>query len=624
MLKSKTSQLTRLKGMFADAWRPAPRLDCLEWAEKFRVVPEGTSPEPGPWRTDRVPFMGEPMLACSDNTIEMLVLMCSSQIGKSELLLNCLGYYIGQSPTSILFVQPTIEAAEAFSKERIEPTLLATPSLACKLDQGKDGKSNSRKSSETIRLKTFQGGYLALVGANAPVGLASRSIRVLLCDEIDRYPPMIKEGNPLALAIQRTTNYFNRKIVLVSTPTTDDESIILRYFNQTDKRSLYLPCPHCGEFFVWKWNLVEWDRNEDKSPKLETCRLVCPFCSKVVRGNGKPDHKLLQKGEWRAENPSAPTKYRGYHLNALVSPWTDLSALVAEFSKAMATKKGLQEFWNLKLGRPFSNEFYVSEWREVFGRREWYGETLPSKVLCLTAGVDVQGDRLEIVVLGWGLGHECWGVQYARIKGDPKQLEVWNLLDQALAAEFMTEDGRSIPISSVCVDSGDGTTTQEVYYYTAPREAKGIFAIKGRGGNGVPFINNPTRSNRFKAWLFVLGVNAGKALLHSRLKTLEPGPGFVHFPLEKQYGFGESYFRGLYSERLETKKVGTSVTTYWRKVRERNEGLDCTIYAMAALEILNPDLEGMESMRTGKKLTVSYVQNAQEPRRVYSRGIELY
>lgn len=586
------------------------------------MIPPGTSSEPGRWITDRVPFMADPMSAVSDPSVETIILQCSSQIGKSELILNTLCYYIDQRPTSILFVQPTIEAAESFSKERIEPSLMACPRLKAKFDTGKDGRGSSRKSSETIRLKKFPGGFLALVGANSPAGLASRPIQVLLCDEVDRFQNT-KEGDPLKLAIQRTANFFNRKILLVSTPTTKQNSHIFEFFEKSDQNEYFVPCPKCGEAFVWQWHLVEWDKDASQVAQPSTARIVCPFCSAVVRGAGKPDLAIISSGEWRPNNSKADKKIKGYHLSALYSPWVDLSDLVAQYVEAKRTKKGIQEFYNLKLGQVFLSEYYSTEWKDIQQRSEFYGKNLPARILLLTAGVDVQRNRLEVVVLGWGAGCECWAVQYVKFMGDPKQPDVWEALDVFLQQEWTTEDGRSVGIRCTCVDSGDGTTTQEVYYFTAQREARFIFAIKGRGENGLDFIQKPTRSNRFNALLFGLGVNAGKSLLHTRLATGEVGPGFVHFPLEKEYGFGESYFRGLYAERVATKKVGGRTVTYWQQIRERNEGLDCTVYAMAALEIFNPPLDELEAMRTGAALKGSDVSYNQSRRKVYSRGVEI-
>lgn len=610
----------------------------MEWAEQNRYIAAGTSPEAGKWKNERVPFMVEIMETISDPNVHDIVLMCSSQIGKSELLLNALCYFVAQEPSPILFLQPTIEAAEGFSKERIEPTFQACPALIDKFEQGKDGRGSSRKSSETIRLKKFPGGFLAMVGANSPAGLASRPIRVLLCDEVDRYGTT-KEGDPLKLAEQRTLNFFNSKRIFVSTPTIRGASKIEDKFLFSDQRFFFVPCPHCGKFQELKWENVKWDKDEKNKPILDSSRLICLFCGEVIRGAGKISRELLTRGEWRAKNNSPKENCRGYSLNALYSPWVDLSRLVEEFCNCVETKNGLQEFVNLKLGESFDAANFADDWKEVQGRGELYGEFLPAEILVITAGVDVQRDRLEIVVLGWGVGFECWGIMYSTILGDPKEPTTWQKLDEFLLASWRLNDGRELPISCTCVDSGDGTLTQEVYSFTAPRAGRGVYAVKGRGGSGVPLINRPTNSNRQKAWLFVLGVNAGKGLVFSRLKTKKQGPGYVHFPLDPRLGFDEYFFKGLFSEKLEFVRAGGTKVATWVKIRERNEALDCSVYATAAVEILQPNFELLkEYKKNNSDLKIfSMKQSSQNQqnispfssaagscrRRVFSNGVQL-
>ena len=247
---------------FTRKLRPKSRLTGSEWADRYRYVAPGTSPEPGPWRTNRVPYLREPMDSLTDSVTEYVVMMCSSQVGKSEFVLNIMGYYADQEPAPQLMLQPTVEAAEAFSKERIDPTFRYSDGLKDKLDDGKDGRGSSRKSSTTIRMKHYPGGYIALVGANSPAGLASRPIRVLLADEVDRYG-FTKEGDPLKLAIQRTTNFHNRKIGMVSTPTVSGHSKIQEWWDKSDQRRYHVPCPHCGASQVLKWAQVKWQKDSD-------------------------------------------------------------------------------------------------------------------------------------------------------------------------------------------------------------------------------------------------------------------------------------------------------------------------------------------------------------------------
>lgn len=616
-----------LETAFLTGFKPRSKMTGSQWADSRRYVAPGTSPEPGEWRTERVPYLREPMDSMTDKRTEHVVMCCSSQLGKSEALMNVMGYYIDQEPAPILMVQPTIEAAEAFSKERIDPTIRFSPGLKDKFElDGKDGRGSSRKSSTTIRMKTFPGGYLAMVGANAPTGLASRPVRVLLCDEIDRYGNT-REGDPLKLGIQRTTNFHNRKIVMVSTPTIKDASPIWEWYEKSDKREFYITCPHCGDEYVWKWEQVKWDKDEDGNALPETAKMFCPHCGCQVRGAYKPDMEILKTGRWK---PSAQSRIKGYHINSLYSPWVNLYSLVEEFTQATKNrdKAGLQEFINLKLGEPWE-EIVTGEdnWMPIYRQREYYHASLPEGVLLLTCGVDVQHDRLECTVLGWGLDKESWAIEHRVLYGEPDTKELWAQLDAFLQEPRSLPNGQVLYPSCTCVDSGDGAYTQDVYLYTRQRERRNVFAIKGRGGIGTPFISKPSRSNRVGAALFVLGVDAGKSLVYGRLALQEEGPGYCHFGREKERGFDEAYYKSLFSERLEKKFEKGKVQLAWKKIRERNEALDCYVYATAAMEILNPNFATLDEYINGQKskqtVAAPMSTGPKRKRGVVSKGISL-
>lgn len=576
---------------FLSAFKPRSKLTGSEWADKYRYVAPGTTPEPGEWRTSRVPYLREPMDAATDCHTEIVVLCCSSQVGKSEALLNVMGYYIDQDPAPQLMLQPTLEAAENFSKERIDPTFRYSPGLVNKLEEGKEGRGTSRKSSTTIRMKHYAGGYLALVGANSPAGLASRPIRVLLCDEIDRYSAT-KEGDPLKLALQRTTNFHNRKIMMVSTPTIKGASPIESWYLRSDQRLYYVPCPHCGHEHVLTWANVKWDKDEQGNVLPLTARMVCPKCGEVVRGAYKPDMTMLTAGRWKATNKES--RIKGYHINSLYSPWVDLYKLVEEFTEATKNrdKAGLMEFINLKLGEPWEESNEEDIWEHLHRRREYYhGDNLPDGVLVLTAGVDVQRDRLECTIYGWGIGRECWGIEHRMIWGAPDDPTTWQQLDAFLQQHRALDNGAVLPVSCVCVDSGDGAFTANVYRYTKARERARIFSVKGRGGANVPFINPPTKNNTENATLFNLGVDAGKSIVMGRLKIEDEGAGYVHYTRQAERGFNENFFQQLTAEVYEQKFEKGVIKTGWKKIRERNEALDCFVYATAALELINPNFE---------------------------------
>lgn len=594
---------------------PPSDLTGSEWADKYRVVPPGTSPEPGPWRTSRTPYLREPVDAATDRETEIVVMELSSQLGKSESLLNIIGYYADQEPSPQLMLQPTVEMAEAFSKERIEPMFQHSPGLRGKLEEGKDGRGTAKKSSTTIRMKHFPGGYLALVGANSPAGLASRPIRVLLCDEVDRYGET-KEGDPLKLAIQRTQNFANRKIVLVSTPTIKDSSKIHEWFEKSDQRHFYVTCPHCGARHKLEWANVHWDKDKDGRGDPMTAKMFCPECGAQERGPYKPDPKMLETGVWIPENPGAAI--RGYHCSALYSPWVNLHDLVEEWLNATHSddKRGLMEFINLKLGEPF--EQYDPEggdWAGLMDRREPYpSDCLPEGVLCLTAGVDVQRDRIECSVYGWGIGRESWGICHRIFYGRPDDQQTWDQLDGLLSTNFRLKCGAEIPIRAAFIDSGDGMFTNEVYRYTRMRERRLIFSIKGRAGMDLPIVGKPTKAGTVQAMLFTIGVDPCKHRVADHLAKVEPGPGYVHFDEDPEAGFSENFFRQITAEEWRMTHDSGKHKWEWVKIRERNEALDCCVYATAAEALISPNYEFL-------KERLSNPQPAQKPKQARKRRV---
>lgn len=594
---------------------PPSDLTGSEWADKYRVVPPGTSPEPGPWRTSRTSYLREPVDAATDRETEIVVMELSSQLGKSESLLNIIGYYADQEPSPQLMLQPTVEMAEAFSKERIEPMFQHSPGLRGKLEEGKDGRGTAKKSSTTIRMKHFPGGYLALVGANSPAGLASRPIRVLLCDEVDRYGET-KEGDPLKLAIQRTQNFANRKIVLVSTPTIKDSSKIHEWFEKSDQRHFYVTCPHCGARHKLEWANVHWDKDKDGRGDPMTAKMFCPECGAQERGPYKPDPKMLESGVWIPENPGAAI--RGYHCNALYSPWVNLHDLVEEWLSATHSddKRGLMEFINLKLGEPF--EQYDPEggdWAGLMDRREPYpSDCLPEGVLCLTAGVDVQRDRIECSVYGWGIGRESWGICHRIFYGRPDDQQTWDQLDGLLSTNFRLKCGAEIPIRAAFIDSGDGMFTNEVYRYTRMRERRLIFSIKGRAGMDLPIVGKPTKAGTVQAMLFTIGVDPCKHRVADHLAKVEPGPGYVHFDEDPEAGFSENFFRQITAEEWRMTHDSGKHKWEWVKIRERNEALDCCVYATAAEALISPNYEFLKERLTNP-------QPAQKPKQARKRRV---
>ena len=465
----------------------------------------------------------------------------------------------------------------------------------------KVGSSKKRDSSNTIFYKKFPGGHITMAGANSPASLASRPIRILFLDEVDRFPYSAgSEGDPVNLAIKRTTTFWNRKVFMVSTPTIKGESRIELEYEDSTKEQWNVKCPNCGKYQPYKWAQIRFD----------DVTMGCAFCKEHF------DEFVWKKqaGKWiaRAENYGT----RGFHLNELASPWVRWEEIIENFKAAQGNNELLKVWINTSLGESWE-EPSDTEADDIIRRRERYNCQVPDGVLLLTAGVDVQDDRVELEVVGWGHGKESWGIEYKVFMGDTSQDAIWIQLDNYLLKEFKFEDNSGILISAVCIDSG--YRASEVYKFTKPREHRRIFATKGKGGEGIPFVGTNTRNNRERAALFTLGVDAGKSLIISRLKIDFEGDGYMHFPIEAEKGYDQIYFDGITSESRRVRKIRGQTKIEWvKKEGVRNEPLDCRNYATAAMEIFNPDFNYLEENLGRGTLMQRPIQRR---RRVISKGV---
>lgn len=568
------------------ALQPPPTLTLSEWADEYRMLSAESSAEPGRWRTDKAPYQKEIMDAIGDPHVRKVVIMSCAQIGKTDaFILNTIGYYMSYAPAPILVMQPTLEMGQTFSKDRLAPMIRDTPVLTDKVDV------KSRYAGNTIMKKNFPGGHITIVGANSATGLASRPIKVLLADEVDRYPSSAgTEGDPLSLAQKRQTTFWDKKTVIVSTPVIKGQSRIETEFNQSTQEEWNVPCPECGHMqpFVWS-NLIF---NKDNPTKH--IRYKCERC-----GGEFNEHRWKmqsKKGRFVAAVPES--EVRGFHINTMASSfcsWADIiqKFLVANEQLEQGNPEGMKVWINTELGETWEERGEQLEENELYSRREIYTAEVPDGVIVLTAGVDVQDDRFEVEVVGWGQGKESWGIRYQKIYGDMLKEQVWDDLDNFLMQPFAKEDGTQLRILSCCIDSG-GHHTDQVYRFTKERYERRVWAIKGKGGQEVPYIRNPSTNNRVKTPLFIIGVDAGKALLYQRLKHTTKGPNYCHFPENEEAGYDEMYFRGLTAEKMVVRfKKGRSVIVWEIKDSryKRNEPLDIRNYATAALEIVNPVLQ---------------------------------
>lgn len=564
--------------------KPPPELTLSQWADRYRMLSAESSAEPGRWHTDKAPYQREIMDAIGDAHIRRVVIMCAAQLGKTELLLNILGYFMAYAPAPILVMQPTLDMGQTFSKDRLAPMIRDTPVLRGLVDV------KSRYAGNTILKKNFPGGHITIVGANSATGLASRPIKVLLADEVDRYPGSAgTEGDPLSLAQKRQTTFWDKKTVMVSTPVIKGHSRIETEYNQSTREEWNVPCPECGHYqpFVWA-NLIfdPDDLQKEIVYKCERCGCVA---------NEYHWKQQSQQGRFVAENPGAET--RGFHLNTLASTFCGWKEIVQKFIVAkeqldQGNPEGMKVWVNTELGETWEERGEQVEDTELFNRREIYDAVVPEEVLVLTAGVDVQDDRFEVEIVGWGVGKESWGIRYQKIYGDMLKEQVWEDLDAFLQTVWCKKDGTALRIISCCIDSG-GHHTDQVYRFTKERYERGVWAIKGKGGAEVPYIRNPTTNNRVKTPLFIIGVDAGKVLLYQRLRHNTKGPNYCHFPANEEAGYDETYFKGLTSEKMVVRfRKGRSVTVWELKDSKykRNEPLDLRNYATAALEIANPVL----------------------------------
>lgn len=523
------------------------------------------------------------MDACSDTEIQEVVVMAGAQLGKTEALLNIIGYHIHQNPCPILVLQPTLEMAQAFSKDRIASGLLrSTPVLK---DKVKDPRA--RDSGNTTLHKVFSGGAVTIVGANSPAGLASRPIRIVLCDEVDRYPTSAgSEGDPIQLARKRSATYWNRKIIMVSTPTNKGASRIEDAYEKSDQRQYYVPCKHCHTPQILKWANVRW---EDDQP--ETAKYACEECGTLW---SEADRVwAIRNGEWVAQKPFAGTA--GFAINGLCSPWTPLADGVRDFLSVKRNPEQLRVWTNTYLGETWEDAGEQIDDFELADRREEM-LSVPEEVMVLTAGVDVQDNRLEMTVQGWGKDDESYVLDHITLYGDPSTPHLWNDLDTQLNKQYETESGRTLMIRAAAVDSG-GHFTNSVYAYCKKNQHRRIFAIKGVGGDGKAIAGRPSKNNTVKCPLFPVGVDTVKDLIFARLRIKESGSGYVHFNDILQ----DEYFRQLTAEKAVTRFHRGFKKRVFEKVRPRNEALDCMVYSIAAYSILGVNVNALADKMTGQE-----------------------
>ena len=587
---------TLLLGQVRKVWAPPPALTTSQWAETKRVLASAASPSPGPWRGDRDPWQRGLMDAFHEDT-ETIAVMKSGQIGVTEAaILNRVGYNIEHHPGPMLLVEPTTDLAKRLSKNRLEYMFRATPSLAERVPE-------RRSRGGSLLHKEFHGGHLVIAGANSATPLSSDPMREVYFDEVDKYPPHLgEEGDPVSLGMKRTTTYWNRKHLLVSTPTLKGSSTIEKWFLQGDQRHYVMPCPRCGRFdwFTWDdekhFHVVFTDRD------ASTAHFRCPGSDRGGCGGRIEDHEragMIARGEWVAQAP-----FRGvisFWIWEAYASTARLSRIVANFLRALELgREELREWTNQTAGRTWEEPGEAVEAHVLLARREKYLAEVPAGVLFLTAGVDTQDDRLEAWVWGWGLGEEAWLIDIRTLPGDPAKPEVWGMLEELLERQWTHGRGHRPVIAACAIDSA-GHKTDDVYAFAKKWEGRRVYATIGRDGQRpIWSLGHKPRGKR-ECWLYVIGVDNAKAEVAARLRLPSKGPRSMHLPADHPQ-VDETTVSQLTAERL--------VTRYDRRKRKRhvweltragirNEGLDCTVLALWALRALRPDLQGAAERLAG-------------------------
>jgi phage terminase large subunit GpA-like protein len=520
----------------------------------------------------------------SNSLSQRVVMMFAAQTGKTESGSNWLGYVIHHAPGPMLLVQPTVEMAKRLSKQRLESLINETPCLSERI-----APARSRDSGNTMFNKEFPGGIMVLTGANSATGLRSMPCRYIFADEVSSWPQDVDgEGDPLTLAERRTTTFARRKILMTSTPTTKGSCRIEAEYLRSDQRRFFVPCPSCGEMQWLKWPQMKWEKDQP-----ETARYECEHCKEQFSEVNKG--RMLAAGEWRATAPG-DGKTAGFHLSGLYSPlgWLSWAELVDDFLRAKGDAPLLKTFVNTRLAETWDEQTGTRIDAEgLMERVEKYERgVVPDGVLCLTAGVDVQDNRLAVSIWGHGKDEEAWLIEHTELWGDPTRTELWKQLDVLIEGEYPRADGKKLRVMAACVDSGH--CTSEVYSYCRqPRKGQLVVAIKGASTRGKPPIGRESkvdlnlkgRTIKRGASVYSVGTDTIKDTIFGRLRTnTEPGPGYLHFGAAAT----QEYFEQLTAERKVTRfnRAGMPLSEYVKKSNARNEALDTCVYSVAALHLI--------------------------------------
>jgi phage terminase large subunit GpA-like protein len=563
----------------AEALAPERDLTVSQWADEHRYLSKKASGEGGPWRTERTPYLKAIMDELSASSpAQRIVFMKGAQIGATESGLNWIGYTIQISPAPMLSVQPTVDGAKRYSKQRLAPMIEESETLRLLVSDARE-----RDSGNTILMKEFPGGLLVMTGANSAVGLRSMPARYVFLDEVDGYPGDVdEEGDPVALAEARTRNFQRRKIYMVSTPTIAGRSRIEKEFSKSDQRRFFLPCPECDHFQTLQFKNLKWDKGDPKS-----ARYVCEECGCLLGNEHKTE--MLRRGEWRATAEGDGTI--GFHLSSLYSPvgWLSWVDIAKRWEAAQGDPDLLKAFINTVLGEVWQARGDAPEWDQVYRQREQYrAGNVPRGALILFGGVDVQKDRLEVGVWGFGRDRHRWLIEHRVLPGPTNRPEVWADLAAMFNETWRHESGAEMSVRDWGIDSG--AFSPDVGAFVRAQQGRGnVFAVDGVDSYigaflGIGAMDLTVNGKKIKRGLKTLkiGVSYCKQEIVGQLALNKPEgdapypPGFVHLPADVT----EDHVKQLTSESLVTKMVKGRTKREWQIIEgRRNEVLDCANYA---------------------------------------------
>ncbi|RWQ89268.1 MAG: phage terminase large subunit family protein [Mesorhizobium sp.] len=553
------------------ALRPPKRLDLADWVEANVVLPSSLAAHPGRMRL--WPHQIEIARSMGDSSVERVTMLKSARVGYSQLAVAALGHFTVNDPGPILVVLPAEQDCRDLMVGNIEPVFAESPVLRAAL-------TSNMNDRDTLYSRRFPGGSLKLVSARAPRNLRGHTAKILLLDEVDAFEVDVRgEGDPVALAERRTATFANRRIFMGSTPVHESTSRILRAYEKSDQRVHECACPACGDRHEIRWKDIHWLPDQP-----ETAHWACQSCGGVVEDADKA--VFVSGGRWRVTRPEI-VGHHGYRMSALISllPNAAWPKLVAEFLEAKKSPQTLQTFVNVVLGEAWRDDGEEIDDAALASRVEPFGlDRIPADVLVVTAGCDVQDDRVEITTTGWTKTGEALALAHEVVWGSPLDPDTWAEVDDLLKRHWTHPNGGLLKIDAAVVDSGSGGHTDAVYAFCRPRTGRRVFAAKGVPGFQRPLTQlSKTRDIR----LILVGVDAAKSQIMNRLQagrtirfsdTLDP-----------------NWFEQLASEKRVVKYMrGQPYRAFVRVPGRRSEALDCLVYSFAARQLVNPDLDRRE------------------------------